>query len=136
MNRQNTSPKGRPSVASQLATPGSRCATTSVAVPSGPAGAWARLRLDRPAQVVEGLELAVPQGHVGAAALGPADPHDQGVVGAEQVGRHAVGGIGRGQRVGAGRAPAAGNSWGTRDTNAGGSPSPGLAMVSSVRLRT
>ena len=29
-----------------------------------------------------------------------------------------------------------GNTCGSRDTNAGGSPSPGLAIVSSVRLRT
>jgi hypothetical protein len=30
----------------------------------------------------------------------------------------------------------AGNTWGRRDTNAGGSASPGRAMISNVRLRT
>ena len=52
----------------------------------------------RAAQVVERLELAVPQRHVGAPALGPADPHDQRLVRTEEVRRHAVGGVGGGQR--------------------------------------
>ncbi len=53
------------------------------------------------AQVVEGLELAVPERDVGAPAVRPAGAHDQGLVGAQEVGRHAVRGVGRRQRVSA-----------------------------------
>ena len=103
MKRQKTRPNGRPSVLSQFGTPGSRWATTIRTVPSSSAHRLGPVEADGAAQVVEGLHLAVPEADVGAPALGPSHGHHQGLVRSEEVRRHGVGGVGRGERVGAGR---------------------------------
>ena len=89
----------------------------------GPAGAWARLRLTGGA----GSRRSGAGGSTARrwrSGTRPAGPHDQGVVGAEQVGRHAVGGVGGRQGVGAGRAPARGTRGAPATRTPAGRPRP------------
>ena len=61
----DTEPLGRPSVSSQLGTPGSSCASTIRQLPSGSSVVLERLRPHAPVHVVVGLQEAVPERDVG-----------------------------------------------------------------------